>query len=86
MQSFENKINVSSLAKGVYLIRVDNISIRFLLKIKNMKKTFILIHILVIQFLHAQSFNGFALYNAQGSNTTYLIDENQQIAHMEYEY
>tara|TARA_B100002052_G_scaffold190633_1_gene173755 strand:- start:21002 stop:22705 length:1704 start_codon:yes stop_codon:yes gene_type:complete len=47
-----------------------------------MKKTFILvIHILVIQFLHAQSFNGFALYNAQGSNTTYLIDENQQIAH-----
>jgi len=32
-------------------------------------------------FLAAQSFNGFALYNAQGSNTTYLIDENQQIAH-----
>ena len=30
MQSFENKINVSSLAKGVYLIRVDNISIRFI--------------------------------------------------------
>ena len=29
----------------------------------------------------AQNFNGFALYNAQGSNTTYLIDENQNIAH-----
>ena len=30
---------------------------------------------------YAQSFNGFALYNSQGSNTTYLIDENQNIAH-----
>ena len=28
-----------------------------------------------------QSFEGFALYNAQGSNTTYLIDENLNIAH-----
>jgi len=32
-------------------------------------------------FVNGQSFNGFALYNAQGSNTTYLIDENQNIAH-----
>tara|TARA_B100001142_G_scaffold125620_1_gene127521 strand:- start:12077 stop:13660 length:1584 start_codon:yes stop_codon:yes gene_type:complete len=32
-------------------------------------------------FVNAQSFNGFALYNSQGSNTTYLIDENQNIAH-----
>jgi len=32
-------------------------------------------------FSIAQSFDGFALYNAQGSSTTYLIDENQQIAH-----
>jgi len=34
------------------------------------------------QFSFAQSsFNGFALYNAQGSNTTYLMDESQEIAH-----
>ena len=34
-------------------------------------------------FINAQNqdFNGFALYNSQGSNTTYLIDENQNIAH-----
>ena len=31
--------------------------------------------------IFSQSFNGFALYNSQGSNTTYLIDENQNIAH-----
>ena len=31
--------------------------------------------------ISSQSFNGFALYNSQGSNTTYLIDENQNIAH-----
>ena len=29
----------------------------------------------------SQSFDGFALYNSQGSNTTYLIDENLNIAH-----
>ena len=47
-----------------------------------MKKTIIFFTlILFAQFLYAQSFNGFALYNAQGSNTAYLIDENQQIAH-----
>ena len=33
------------------------------------------------QFIYSQSFNGFALYNTQGSNTTYLIDENKNIAH-----
>jgi hypothetical protein len=32
-------------------------------------------------FVNGQTFNGFALYNSQGSNTTYLIDESQQIAH-----
>tara|TARA_B100000902_G_scaffold398869_1_gene467289 strand:+ start:27793 stop:29469 length:1677 start_codon:yes stop_codon:yes gene_type:complete len=31
--------------------------------------------------IKSQNFNGFALYNSQGSNTTYLIDENQNIAH-----
>ena len=30
---------------------------------------------------NGQNFDGFALYNSQGSNTTYLIDENQNIAH-----
>ena len=33
------------------------------------------------QIIYSQSFNGFALYNAQGSNTTYLIDENENISH-----
>ena len=37
--------------------------------------------ILSVQFCYSQSFNGFALYNAQGENTTYLIDENENIAH-----
>ena len=41
----------------------------------------ILVLVLSIQFASSQSFNGFALYNAQGSNTTYLIDESQNIAH-----
>ena len=41
----------------------------------------ILVILSSIQIGHAQSFNGFALYNSQGSNTTYLIDENQNIAH-----
>ena len=36
---------------------------------------------LSIYTVQSQSFNGFALYNSQGSNTTYLIDENQNIAH-----
>ena len=45
------------------------------------KSIFLLIFVISIQFLSAQSFNGFALYNSQGSNTTYLIDENQNIAH-----
>tara|TARA_B100001250_G_scaffold195780_1_gene168185 strand:- start:2564 stop:4171 length:1608 start_codon:yes stop_codon:yes gene_type:complete len=50
---------------------------------KNTMKKIILILTLscIIHFAYAQSFNGFALYNAQGSNTTYLIDENQSIAH-----
>ena len=47
-----------------------------------MKKfIYLLIFVISIQFLSAQSFNGFALYNSQGSSTAYLIDENQNIAH-----
>ena len=48
-----------------------------------MQKQIISLFILIfsIHFSYSQSFNGFALYNAQGSNTTYLIDENQNIAH-----
>ena len=47
-----------------------------------MKKTLLLLLVIIANTsLSAQSFNGFALYNSQGSNTTYLIDENQNIAH-----
>ena len=46
---------------------------------KKIQLIFILFFFSII--VNAQSFNGFALYNSQGSNTTYLIDENQQIAH-----
>ena len=46
-----------------------------------MKKTlFVLTLFTASIFVNGQSFNGFALYNSQGSNTTYLIDENQNIA------
>ena len=45
------------------------------------QKLTILTLLLSLQIANAQNFNGFALYNAQGSNTTYLIDENQNIAH-----
>ena len=47
-----------------------------------MKKILLLLLVIINNIsLSAQSFNGFALYNSQGSNTTYLIDENQNIAH-----
>ena len=47
-----------------------------------MKKSLFVLTLLILSLLmNGQSFNGFALYNAQGSNTTYLIDENQNIAH-----
>ena len=47
-----------------------------------MKKLILLFVLSISNFLvNGQSFNGFALYNAQGSNTTYLIDENENIAH-----
>ena len=47
-----------------------------------MKKIFtFLILFIASGLVNGQSFNGFALYNSQGSNTTYLIDENQNIAH-----
>jgi hypothetical protein len=45
------------------------------------QKITILTLLLSLQFAYAQNFNGFALYNSQGSNTTYLIDENENIAH-----
>ncbi|MBU46276.1 MAG: hypothetical protein CMD28_02495 [Flavobacteriales bacterium] len=48
-------------------------------KINRINITFLFV--LLFQFVNAQSFDGFALYNSQGSNTTYLIDENQNIAH-----
>jgi hypothetical protein len=46
---------------------------------KNIQLT--LLALLTVTVTSAQNFNGFALYNAQGSNTTYLIDEDQNIAH-----
>ena len=47
-----------------------------------MKPILIILSILIsVFFVNAQSFDGFALYNSQGSSTTYLIDENQNIAH-----
>ena len=47
-----------------------------------MRKTLLVLTLLTSSlFVNGQSFNGFALYNSQGSNTTYLIDENQNIAH-----
>jgi len=42
---------------------------------------FTLLSLTIVLASTAQTFNGFALYNSQGSNTTYLIDENQNIAH-----
>ena len=44
---------------------------------------FLFFSLFVISFfsIQAQNFNGFALYNKQGQTTTYLIDENQNIAH-----
>jgi hypothetical protein len=42
---------------------------------------FTLLARLIVTLTTAQDFNGFALYIAQGSNPTYLIDESQQIAH-----
>ena len=44
-----------------------------------LKLTFILI--LANITVYGQTFNGFALYNAQNSTTTYLMDESQGIAH-----
>ena len=46
---------------------------------KNIVLGFALCSFTMITF--SQSFDGFALYNSQGSNTTYLIDENLNIAH-----
>ena len=48
---------------------------------KNIKLFFLILISLNISAQNIQDFNGFALYNAQGSNTTYLIDENLNIAH-----
>lgn len=47
-----------------------------------MKRTlFFILALLSMNLIKAQEFNGFALYNPAGSNTTYLIDENENIAH-----
>ena len=46
-----------------------------------MRAIFTIFILLSSQLSYGQSFNGFALYNSQGSNTTYLIDESQNIAH-----
>ena len=48
-----------------------------------MQHKFFILYIFILTGFYslAQNFNGFALYNKQGQNTTYLIDENQQIAH-----
>jgi len=47
-----------------------------------MKKIrFTLLALLIVTLTSAQNFNGFALYNEGGGNTTYLIDENQNLAH-----
>jgi len=47
-----------------------------------MKKIFTILTLaLSLQIGNAQNFNGFALYNKAGDQTTYLIDENQNIAH-----
>ena len=47
-----------------------------------MRKTLLVLTLLTSSlFVNGQSFNGFALYNSQGSNTAYLIDESQNIAH-----
>lgn len=40
-----------------------------------------LVFILAAQVSNAQSFNGYALYNLQNQNTTYLIDKDGNIAH-----
>jgi hypothetical protein len=40
-----------------------------------------LLTFICVQSASAQSFDGYALYNLQNQNTTYLIDKNQNIAH-----
>ena len=64
------------LARYLYLQTKLNQSNK---KMKNIQLT--LLALLVVTVTSAQNFNGFALYNSQGSSTTYLIDENQNIAH-----
>ncbi len=47
-----------------------------------MKKIISTFYLILVFFAaESQNFNGFALYNTQGSSTTYLVDENQNIAH-----
>ncbi|MDX2360221.1 MAG: aryl-sulfate sulfotransferase [Crocinitomicaceae bacterium] len=40
-----------------------------------------LLSLFLVQTANAQSFNGYALYNLQNQNTTYLIDKDGNIAH-----
>ncbi|MFB0925456.1 MAG: hypothetical protein QMB65_09270, partial [Vicingaceae bacterium] len=48
-------------------------------------KNYLMLLSLVLYFFAnsaiAQTFDGYALYNTQNSNTTYLIDKNGTIAH-----
>ena len=45
---------------------------------KTSKIQLTLLALLIVTVTSAQNFNGFALYNSQGSNTTYLIDEKKK--------
>ena len=64
---------------------LTNVFLRLII-IKFVKNSIFMIRIYIFLLIfptlsYTQSFNGFALYNAQGDNTTYLIDENLNIAH-----
>jgi hypothetical protein len=62
-------------------ISCSNVYICFLKNIFMSKILSTLSLLVFCSLSYSQSFNGFALYNAQGENTTYLIDENLNIAH-----
>ena len=51
------------------------------MKVKNYFTAAFLIACSAFQPVGAQSFNGYALYNLQNQNTTYLIDDSGNIAH-----
>ena len=51
------------------------------MKVKHYVAALFLIGCSAFQSINAQSFNGYALYNLQNQNTTYLIDDAGNIAH-----